>query len=183
MKGYFMKDTDFLSLKRISVIGMAGSGKSTLAMKLGTLLNLPVHHLDCYYWKENWVTSEDEEFIERIKVVAGGNKWIIEGNYRGTMIDRFERSDLIIFLDYDFDFCIQSVKDRRNQKERIGLPKYLEDNDKAFKEFIDYLYNEYPEKMETIIRPLIKQYEHKLLVFKNREELKVFLDTLSNKIN
>ncbi|MCL2522902.1 MAG: deoxynucleoside kinase [Erysipelotrichales bacterium] len=177
-----MENIDVFSLKRISVVGMAGSGKSTLAMKLGALLKLPVHHLDCYYWKENWVTSEDEEFFERIKVVAENDKWIIEGNYRGTMVDRFERSDLIIFLDYDFDFCIQSVKDRRLQKERIGLPDYLEDDEKAFKEFIDYLYNEFPEKMETLIRPLIKQYKHKLLVFKNREELKAYLAPLAIKI-
>ena len=42
--------------KKIAIIGCAGSGKTTLAFLLQKL-NLPIYHLDQYYWKPNWERS------------------------------------------------------------------------------------------------------------------------------
>ncbi|WP_157756190.1 hypothetical protein [Paenibacillus crassostreae] len=42
-------------MNRILVIGSGESGKSTLSQKLGSILDLPVIHLDTYFWNANWV--------------------------------------------------------------------------------------------------------------------------------
>ena len=39
---------------KIAIIGNAGSGKSTLGFELHKKLDLPLYHLDQYYWKPNW---------------------------------------------------------------------------------------------------------------------------------
>lgn len=33
-------------MKKFAIIGLPGSGKSTFSVKLGKILNIPVHHLD-----------------------------------------------------------------------------------------------------------------------------------------
>lgn len=35
---------------KIAIIGCPGSGKSTIAKKLHERLNIPLYHLDQYYW-------------------------------------------------------------------------------------------------------------------------------------
>ncbi|MGL4882562.1 MAG: hypothetical protein ACRC8K_16095 [Waterburya sp.] len=47
--------------KRIAIIGCCGAGKSTLAKSLGEKLNLPVIHLDTYYWQPGWQETEQNE--------------------------------------------------------------------------------------------------------------------------
>lgn len=49
-------------MNRILVIGCAGSGKSTLSRKLHYILDLPVIHLDTYFWNANWVPKSNEEW-------------------------------------------------------------------------------------------------------------------------
>ena len=49
-------------IKKIAIIGNAGSGKSTLAYKLQQKLNLPIYHLDQYYWKPNWGRTDPDEY-------------------------------------------------------------------------------------------------------------------------
>ncbi|CAN5686044.1 hypothetical protein BH24CHL4_BH24CHL4_24990 [soil metagenome] len=41
-------------MQRVTIVGSAGLGKSTLARRLGTLLDLPVAHLDTLYWQPGW---------------------------------------------------------------------------------------------------------------------------------
>ena len=52
--------------KRILIIGCAGSGKSTLAKKLSKKLQLPIIHLDKYFWGENWDRPTDEEWEKKV---------------------------------------------------------------------------------------------------------------------
>lgn len=51
---------------KIMIIGANGSGKSTFSRKLGELLQLPVYHLDLYFWKPGWVQTQQEEWTELI---------------------------------------------------------------------------------------------------------------------
>lgn len=48
--------------KKIAIVGNAGSGKTTTALYLHNKLNIPLYHLDQYYWKPGWQRSDHEEF-------------------------------------------------------------------------------------------------------------------------
>jgi adenylate kinase family enzyme len=53
-------------MRRIIVIGIPGAGKSTFARRLGDKLNLPVYHLDRYFWSPGWKASSPEAFDETL---------------------------------------------------------------------------------------------------------------------
>lgn len=46
---------------RIAIIGNAGGGKSTLARKLGSILNIPVTHVDSVQFQSGWKRTPKEE--------------------------------------------------------------------------------------------------------------------------
>ena len=89
-------------MKRIAIVGISGSGKSTLASRLGKRLDIPVIHLDKYFWDVGWKKrySTKEEFNKIAEGFTNEENWIIDGNYRGSLNVRLQRADTIIFLDY-----------------------------------------------------------------------------------
>lgn len=86
--------------KRIAILGCSGTGKTTLARHLGTLLNLPVHHLDRYYWQAGWQAPDRDFFQQMHHQLCAGQQWIIDGNQILTQVERCTRADVIIFLDF-----------------------------------------------------------------------------------
>lgn len=95
--------------QRICVLGNSGSGKSTISFKLAEMLKLPLYHLDKIYWQPNWVATPKEEVVKRVRDIASLEQWIIDGNNKSTMIERFERADAVIYLDYSPIFCLWRV--------------------------------------------------------------------------
>jgi len=93
-------------MNRIAIIGCSGAGKSTLARKLGTLLNIPVFHLDAELWKPGWIMSSDDEERIVLQRLLAEKSWIIYGNYGSTMPQRFAVADTIIFLDFPGWLCV-----------------------------------------------------------------------------
>ena len=93
-------------MQRITIIGSGGSGKSTLAVRLGSLLQLPVHHLDSLYWKPGWVETERSKWVVIQQSLVDTGSWIIDGNYGGTIDIRLEASDTVIFLDMNRFTCL-----------------------------------------------------------------------------
>lgn len=45
-------------MEKIIIVGCSGAGKSTLSIALNRIINIPVFHLDTFYWKDNWVKSK-----------------------------------------------------------------------------------------------------------------------------
>lgn len=93
-------------MQRVIVIGPCGAGKSTAAVQLGRLLGLPVHHLDRLHWREGWVESSREELEGTLTPILAGERWLIDGNYGGTMPARIERADTVVYLDYPTWLCL-----------------------------------------------------------------------------
>ena len=85
---------------RISIVGGSGSGKSTLCDILSEKFSLPAVHLDSINFKPNWIEIDKNERDKIISAKALEDKWIIDGNYTKTLKLRFEKADLIIWLDY-----------------------------------------------------------------------------------
>jgi adenylate kinase family enzyme len=96
-------------MQRILVIGGPGAGKSTLSIELGDILNLPVYHLDKNFWQPGWHKSEHERWLENVRRLASGDKWIIDGNYSHTFNIRFPEADTVIFLDFKTSLCLRRI--------------------------------------------------------------------------
>ena len=104
-------EADVIKCKRIQICGAVGSGKSTLAKQLGEILNLPVFHLDCFWSLPNGKVENDDILHKKIHDITQDKKWIIDGNYRTTnLTERFNVADVVIWLNYPFEFCIESAK-------------------------------------------------------------------------
>lgn len=85
-------------MKRILILGEPGSGKTFCATKLAHILNIPIYHLDHYYYKPNWVVDR-ERFIAKQRKIIQGEAWIMDGNSSSTLTERLARADTVIFLD------------------------------------------------------------------------------------
>ena len=86
--------------ERILVLGPCGAGKSTLAAALGERLGLPVIHLDKEYWRAGWVEPPQAEWLGKVEELIARPRWVMDGNYGGTLARRLERADCVVNLDY-----------------------------------------------------------------------------------
>ena len=102
-------------MQRIAVIGSCGAGKSTLAKTLGKKLNLPVIHLDAYYWQPGWRETSSDCWLEAQQELVKSDRWIIDGNYGSTMDLRLKAADTVIWLDFNRYLCLWRVIKRSLQ--------------------------------------------------------------------
>jgi len=109
-------------MQRVLVIGPCGAGKSTAAVELGRLLALPVHHLDRLHWRAGWVEGSREELVAALSPILAGERWLIDGNYGGTMGGRLERADTVVYLDYPTWLCLWRAFGRVRRYRGIARP-------------------------------------------------------------
>lgn len=85
---------------RIMVCGPSNSGKSTLARAIGWTLGRPAIHLDLLYHLPNtsWTPRPKEAFVALHDDAIAGDRWVIEGNYFGTIPQRLSRATGIVLL-------------------------------------------------------------------------------------
>jgi adenylate kinase family enzyme len=98
--------------KRIMVVGSGGAGKSTFARELARLTGLPLIHLDRFFWQPGWIPTPNDDWLERVRQLSGGDSWIIDGNYGGSLTIRVERCDAIVFFDMPRLTCVGGVLQR-----------------------------------------------------------------------
>ncbi len=120
-------------MQRVLIIGSPGSGKSTLANDLGRRTGLPVIHLDQHYWRAGWVEPDKEEWKARVGQLLAGERWIIDGNYGGTLAVRLEVADTVIQLNVPAWLCIARVlrrvartRDSTRVDMAPGCPEHLD---------------------------------------------------------
>lgn len=91
------------------IIGSPGAGKSTLARELARRTGLPLHHLDQLYWKPGWVEPDKQAWADDVARLSSDPRWIIEGNYGGTLELRLARADTVIDLALPGWLCLARV--------------------------------------------------------------------------
>ena len=167
-------------MKRIMIIGCCGAGKSTLARRLHKITNLPLHHLDLYYWKENWTETPKEDWEPIVAELANKDEWIIDGNYGGTFKPRMERADTIIFLKYNTLQCLYRVTKRivkYHGKVRPDMPE-------GCRERFDFDFYHYVATYNLIRGKSIKKRmkklksEKEIIILCSDNEVNKFLSTL-----
>ena len=151
--------------KKIAIIGCAGSGKTTLALKLKKKLNLPLYHLDQYYWKPNWERVDAESFAQAHRELCNQDSWIIEGSYTKWLPVRAEAADCIIFLDVPRMVCLWRVVKRsfiHRGEEIEGSPKgcFQRIMSRKYFEFLLWIWN-YETRNRREILAILTQYPHK----------------------
>ena len=87
---------------KINVIGTSGTGKSTFAKKLSAALDIPYIEMDKIFWLPNWTEPTNEVFFEHLKRVLEAPAWVLDGNYTRTVPIKWQKVDLVIWLDYSF---------------------------------------------------------------------------------
>lgn len=157
------------------IFGLPGSGKSTFSMHLSRKLNLPVFHLDRYFFVKDWIERDKKEFLEIQKSFVDQEKWIIDGNAIRSLEMRYKRADLVIYMAYPRVVCLfrvfkrlfqkdPHIKDRAlGCKERISwrLLKYLWGFEKKVSLILQDLRNTYPS---TPIYKITKEKELKRIL-------------------
>jgi adenylate kinase family enzyme len=100
-------------MRRVLVIGSGGAGKSTFAARLAQRTGLPLVHLDAQYWQPGWVEPAPEVWTDTLARLISGERWIMDGNYGGSLERRLAASDTVIFLDMPRWLCLWRVVLRR----------------------------------------------------------------------
>ncbi len=168
-------------MERICIIGGSGTGKTTLAKNLGKELNIPVYHIDGIHHLKNWEIRDKEERDKIILEKILEDKWVIDGTYRSTLNQRFERADYIIYLDYSTLAQLKGVLTRyiKNKgKEKEEIPGCKE---KLSFEFLKFVINWRKNKRNEIIEKISKVDSEKILIFKNRKQLNKWYKEVFNK--
>lgn len=146
-------------MKRIMIFGIPGSGKSTLAVQLSKKLKLPLYHLDRYFFIENWVERDYQEFLQIQKDLVDQKAWIIDGNAIKSLEMRYAKADLVLYFRYNRLLCLWRVFKRLFSKDseisdradgcsetlRWSLIRYLWEFDKRVSPIIKDLKDRYPQ--------------------------------------
>lgn len=157
---------------KILVLGSPGAGKSYLSNQLSAIFGVPSVHMDVLYWRENWQHLSNEEMLGILEKITAKDAWIIDGNYPMNLEFRYRKADLIFFLDYPPELCLQGEKERRNHP-RDDFPSFLkEGEDPGFVEAIA----SFPKNGRFPIVMMAEKYVHKAFIrFSSREECDQFL--------
>lgn len=165
-------------MRKIILIGSGGSGKSTLARQLGNKLKLNVYHLDALFWKPNWVgVTKDEQRKVQYELVKK-EKWIIDGNYGGTIDIRLNAADTIIFLDVNKTICVYRVFKRMLQYRNKTRPDMGAGCEERFDfGFLKWIWN-YPKtkRPETLKKLERLSKEKQIIILRTPKQIQKFLE-------
>ena len=109
-------------MHRVLVIGSGGSGKSTFAARLAERTGLPLVHLDALYWRAGWQEPAPDEWMQTVEALVRGERWVMDGNYGGTLDRRIAACDTVVFLDIPRWVCLWRVVARRIRFHRRSRP-------------------------------------------------------------
>lgn len=167
-------------MNKIAVVGSGGAGKSTLSRKLSGILNIPVYHLDIYFWKPGWQMNDSVSWNDINDKLINYENWIIDGNFKSTMAKRLDAADTIIFLDIHRIICLLNAWKRYFQYRKKRRPDLAE----GCYEKIDFDYYKwiwgYGKRSRDYTKECIDIYgkNKNLIILRNKKEIEIFIQKL-----
>jgi adenylate kinase family enzyme len=162
-------------MERVLVIGSPGAGKSTLAAEVARLTGLPLVHLDQLHWSAGWVESTKAEMEAKVREAIARPRWVIDGNYGGTLPLRLTRADTVIDLDLPRWLCVFSIvrraishRGRTRSDMAPGCPERLD------WEFLAYTFH-FPGEGRRRLEETMRSYAGRRIRLRSRREVKRFL--------
>lgn len=160
------------------IIGSPGSGKSTLSRELSEILEFPVLHLDYIFHIDNHTDIGREELRRKTKgFIDSNNKFIIDGNYGGTMEFRMKHCDTVIFFKLPTDVCVKNVLERQKLDKRPdmapGFDISIMDDD-----FLEYVENFNKDNLDDIEERISNNPHLNVIRINNYVEKEAFLSSL-----
>lgn len=124
--------------------------------------------------------TNDGLFLENYKKILEYDKWIIEGNALDWIDDRLEKADILIFFESDIktsinNFILREEKINKSEELRKSFDERIT---QPLEKTIEWIKNRYSKKIEKI-RIKLKNYEKKLIVIANYEELNKIINELN----
>ena len=166
-------------MQRILVIGSPGAGKSTLAKQLAEKTGLPLVHLDKLFWKPGWHQADREMFNAQLLQQLQQPRWILDGNFNRTIPLRLQYCDTVIYLDFSRLTCLWGVICRVIRYSGRARPDMGDGCPERFDlEFLRQVW-QFPEKHRQDYHSLLQKHpDVRKIVFKNRREVRTFLNSL-----
>lgn len=164
---------------RIQIIGYSGSGKSHLAKKLARLFNIPCLHLDNVQFYGDWqIRSLEEKNLIVRNFLAENENWVIDGNYYNVAPERFEMSDITIYLNFNRFYCYKKAKFRYKKYKGIHRDSNpcVEKFDFKFRKWV-FWSGRKKERRKRMLNLLNKTSGEKYM-FKNLKQLNNWLDSI-----
>jgi adenylate kinase family enzyme len=165
-------------VNRIAVIGAGGAGKTRLAHTLGHLLDLPVIHLDAYYYGPGWRPLSPADWAARQRQLFSGQRWVADGNYASTLALRLEHADTILFLDMPPLLCAWQVLRRwagGHRRPAPDLPAGL--HPKLDRQFLAYVLGF--RRRPALLTELARYSQGRtVVILQSRRAVRRFIDQL-----
>jgi adenylate kinase family enzyme len=168
-------------MRRIAVIGCGGAGKTTLANELGSLLDLPVLHIDGFYWQDRpgigQVQSTPDEWRRIHEEMISGERWVIDGMKLSVLPARLAAADTVVFLDVPTWRCLWGVLQRRlrfrgQMRSDIGV------YDRINAEFIRWIWS-FRRTARPRVLELLDDCRCRVVPLRSRGQVRAFVRSLS----
>jgi adenylate kinase family enzyme len=167
-----------MRMQRVLVIGAGGAGKSTFAARLGRRTGLPVIHLDREYWLPGWIEPAPEAWAATITRLTAGERWILDGNFGGSLDRRLAACDTVVFLDIARLACVWRVLRRRLRYRGSARPDMTPGcNEKLPLEFLWWIWTYSTRRRPAILQRLQRlRADQVAVVLRSDAEADRFLD-------
>jgi adenylate kinase family enzyme len=167
-------------MQRVLIIGISGAGKSTLARALAARTHLPLIHLDREFWQPGWVMTKRDIWRPKVEALAAGERWIMDGNYGGSLDLRLPRADTVIWFDYPRLKCLRRALWRGfTSRGRVRPDLAAGCPEKFDADFYRYIWGFNGLERNGIIRALREHGGHlQPVIFRHDGDARAFLASL-----
>lgn len=159
--------------KRIMIFGIPGSGKSFFAVWLGEQLDIPVEHLDRYFYVDNWVERDYDQFLHIQEELIKKERWIIDGNAIKSFEMRFKTADVVLYFRFNRLLCLwrifKRLLDHRISDRADGCLENVRWR------LVRYLWR-FNERVRQSIQEMQAKYPHVLFYeLRNQQDIRNFM--------
>jgi len=167
-------------MERVLVIGSGGSGKTTVARTIAERLGVPLIHLDALYWRPGWTPTPPDEWERSVAELIARPRWVMDGNYGGTLGMRLAACDGVVFLDMPRRVCLWRILKRRVRYRGRRRPDVAPGcPERVTWEFVRWVWTYRKRRRGAILERLGALTGCRVVILSSRREVERFLASLA----